>query len=67
MGLLYVAGVPFHDEDQELIELSRERRSNRIEANEDAVGNGFTQREVLRSLSEEVRQAARARASISVQ
>lgn len=53
MGLLYVSGVPFHDEDQELIERRREKRTNsvRLQAREDASDNAWTQRELLEALS----------------
>ena len=66
MGLLYINGQPLHDEDQDLIERARERIRERgmvrIEQREDRAENAFSQREFLRSLSEDVRACARARA-----
>ena len=66
MGLLYINGQPLHDEDADLIERARERRVVRIEEREDRTDNAFTQRELLRSLSEDVRTCARARAAQAV-
>ena len=68
MGLLYVGGIPYHDEDQELIERAARRhrlaRSHAI-LNDGEMFDGFFddgRRTVgYGSLSDEVRACARAR------
>ena len=66
MGLLYVNGERFHDDDAELIERARRPKSAlgpsaKVCTRGDVEHEFFTQREVLQSLSAEVRAAARAR------
>ena len=74
MGLLYVSGIPFHDEDQELIE--RASRRVRLARHIPMVNDGETFDSIFDdggrtigygSLSDEVRAAARKRADQSEQ